>query len=315
MAIKHQFQVFYAEPVKEDWKSIKIELKETASHYQGFAFAVAICSVSILPAILGWGGFFLGLIGCFVLYLLDKDEMQNRLDAAKKTECDRRYQVALQKAIAEAQSCSDHLNRILDQSLHITQNVLPYFAFAAQKELETAQQDFAENAIPPFWDSIENTVKNLVYFNEAVEQLITNGEIYTKILQGRQSNFPTPYPVDTNISMPYTIITALGSMVRTAQTKFEFANIWEHRRTRKVLDEGFENLESAVRNISSNLTSTLEKLQKSLKDDFKNLQGVNADTLKEMEGGNKILTNTLQSIDKKLYYIQYNKQLVKGFRS
>ena len=313
MATNHQFQVFYTEPVKEDWKSITVELKEKSTHYLGILYCVGFFTLTLLPAVLNWSGFFLGLIGCIVLYILEQNEMQSRLEAAKKTECERRYQTALQKAIAEAQSCSNHLNRILDRSVHITKNVLPYFAFAAQKESETAQQDFAENAISPFWDSIESTVKHLIYFHEAVEQLIINGEVYTKILKGRHHNFPVPFPINTNIRVPNEIITALATMVRTAQTKFEFANIWEHRRTRKVLDEGFENLESAVRNINATLLSTIDKLQKSMNDGFQNLKRVNIDSIAEMQGSNTLLANTLGAIDKKLYYIQYNEQPVKGF--
>jgi CRISPR/Cas system CSM-associated protein Csm2 small subunit len=65
-------------------------------------------------------------------------------------------------------------------------------------------------------------------------------------------------------------------------------------------------------------TEPVKENWKSIKIDLKetptNYAYLGTDTLKEMEGTNKILTDTLESIDKKLYYIQYDKQSVKGFR-
>ncbi len=48
------------------------------------------------------------------------------------------------------------------------------------------------------------------------------------------------------------------------QTNFEFANIWEHRRTREVLIAGFHTLGEAVNNLTSVVDSSFYALQESL---------------------------------------------------
>jgi hypothetical protein len=55
------------------------------------------------------------------------------------------------------------------------------------------------------------------------------------------------------------------------QTTFQFANIWEHRRTREVMIAGFRTLGDAVNNLGPAVEGSLSGLQQSVSSDVARL--------------------------------------------
>lgn len=55
------------------------------------------------------------------------------------------------------------------------------------------------------------------------------------------------------------------------QTNFQFANIWEHRRTREVLIAGFRTLGEAINNLGATIEYSVSDLQRSISSDIANL--------------------------------------------
>lgn len=247
------------------------------------------------------GGNLLPLLGFIVLIVI----VQIVRNYYQK-EADMEFRI--QKAQQEAELLSQRLNDILTKSEQIVHKILPYFEMSASKSIDIAKTDLSENAISPFWDKIEETSRYLGLFKEAVDQLILNGEIYSKILVEKKHNFPIPFPIGTNISISETLINDYNSIVRTAQTKFEFANIWEHRKTQKILVAGFQTLEQAINNMKYEILSAIQNLKHSIKSEFRELRNIQIEQIKSIEAGNAALNKTLTSMDTKLYYLEYNKK-------
>ena len=92
------------------------------------------------------------------------------------------------------------------------------------------------------------------------------------------------------------------------QTKFEFANIWEHRKTQKILIAGFQTLEQAINNMKYEILSAINNLNHSIKSEFRELRNIQIEQIRSIEAGNAALNRTLTSMDTKLYYLEYNKK-------
>lgn len=232
---------------------------------------------------------------------------------ASKMRKEAKFEYQKLKAKEEAEILSGQLNKILNKSEEIVNNILPYLESMVKKNIETAKIDFADNALSPFWDRIEESTNYLGCFKDAVDQLAYNSEIYKKVLEDRSHNFPTPFPIGTNISISQTLIDDFYSIIRKAQTKFEFANIWEHKKTQKILIEGFRTLADAINNMSNAIVAAISDLKHSIRSDFRELKNIQIEQIKSFESGQNALNATLSSMDKKLYYMQYNKKPITPF--
>lgn len=213
----------------------------------------------------------------------------------------------IQTANSNAILFSKQLNELLEKSEEIVSEILPHFNTLIKKSLDVAQNDFNDNAISPFWDNIEDACKYLALYKEGVEQLILNGELYTNTLDGKKHNFPLPFPINTNVSISQMIYDEYSQLIRKAQSKFEFANIWEHRKTQKILLAGFKTLEQAINNMSAAIVHAIADLKNSMKSGFRELKYIQLEQLRSNESNQRLMNNTLSEMNNKLYYIQYHK--------
>jgi hypothetical protein len=251
--------------------------------------------------------FIVGLLLIPISILLFIYLLRSRKDQIKKhLQSDR--DIRLNQAKLEADTYSSQLNELLSKSEDIANNILPYFSTSARRSMDIAKMDFEENALSPFWDKIEEVSNFLGLFKQAVEQLTYNGEVYSKILDGRKHNFPIPFPFGRDVSDLETIFNDYNLTIRRAQSKFEFANIWEHRKTQNILIAGFHTLEQAINNMKDLVGAAVYELKYSIDSNFRELKNIQLEQIRKFETGNKALTNALGSMDNKLYYIQYHKQ-------
>ncbi len=177
-------------------------------------------------------------------------------------------------AKSQSESLSKQLNDILMNSEEIVTTILPQHEDSLRKSLAFAKIDFYENAISPFWDRIEEAGKSLSGFNESVNQLQQNSAVYSEILTGKKHNFPSPFPISTSILISKKVLDEYNCLVRQAQTKFEFAHIWEHRKTQKILIADFATFEQAKNNIRDSIVSAIGELNHSIKSEFKELKRI-----------------------------------------
>ena len=232
------------------------------------AFVAVLMKLNICIGI-GWclydilsGGF-----GCLVFVVISillfsiikfKKNRQNKINMAKS------HSAALSK----------QLNDILLNSEEIVSTILPQYEDSLRKSLALAKIDFYDNAISPFWDRIEEAGQSLSGFNESVSQLLTNSSVYCDILTGKKHNFPFPFPIGTSVLISKIVLDEYNCTVRQAQTKFEFAHIWEHRKTQKILIADFATFEQAKNNIRDSIVSAIGELNHSIKSEFKELKRI-----------------------------------------
>jgi len=130
--------------------------------------------------------------------------------------------------------------------------------------LEDAEGEYKEKAFSSFWDSIEDAARYLADYRAKLGKISKNAHEYYQTLSVRQHNFPT-FPVTNGTIPDASFVTGeFSRIVRLGQTNFEFASIWEHRRTREVLIAGFRSLGDAVSNLSFAIEGSVSQFQESI---------------------------------------------------
>jgi hypothetical protein len=168
---------------------------------------------------------------------------------------------------AEAKSLTSKLARNYESSIKLATELSTRLANASSW-LEIAESEYHANAFAPFWDAVEQATWFLSDFNSKAVQLTGNADEYYTNLNKRTHNFP-PFPVQhKSIPDPSPVVDQLRRIVRMGQTNFQFANIWEHRRTREVLILGFTTLGEAVGNLRGVISDSIYSLQQSVSSDI-----------------------------------------------
>ena len=203
-------------------------------------------------------------------------------------------QSEINRAEAEATSLTSGLTRTYSSSTNLATE-LPQHLNQASGWLRQAETEFKDSAFSPFWDAVENSAQQLAAFNDKSKYLSQHAAEYYSKLDGRNHTFPA-FPVKTDtIPNPTPVVNEMRRIVRMGQTNFQFANIWEHRRTREVLIAGFRTLGEAVNNLGGTIEYSISNLQQSISSDVANLvqeQIKTRDTLdKRMVEQNRMLDN------------------------
>ncbi|MEK6302558.1 MAG: hypothetical protein AABO41_17745 [Acidobacteriota bacterium] len=172
-------------------------------------------------------------------------------------------QSAAQRVVSEAASLTSRLATTYELSTSLATELPKYLTHAASF-LRNAEAEYQDNAFGPFWDAVENAAKNLAAFNDKVNKLSGNAAEYYRMLDGRKHTFPA-FPANIRtLPDPSAVLNDLRRIVRMGQTNFQFANIWEHRRTRDVLIAGFRTLGDAVNNLGATIEYSVSSLQDSV---------------------------------------------------
>jgi hypothetical protein len=202
-------------------------------------------------------------------------ERDKALEAKKRTEQARANvessnNAEVVRAEEEARRLTTDMMKIRDSSVSVVEE-LPRYLERASTYLRRAEGEFRDNAFAPFWDAIENAAHVLAVFNEKTNQASKAAAVYYGSLNGRSHTFP-PFPAGAgNIPDPSPVLQDLRRVLRMGQTNFQFANIWEHRRTREVMIAGFRTLGEAVSNLGSVVENSHSALEQSISSDVARL--------------------------------------------
>jgi hypothetical protein len=131
-----------------------------------------------------------------------------------------------------------------------------------------AEEEFHGRAYAPFWDNIEQTVQRLGVFNSSLTRLEVAVASYKAALAGQVHNFPPLTIQPGNVPHPGRQTDKLRQFVRKGQTDFEFATIWEHRKTQRVIVEGFRTLGEAVSNLGFTIDDSFSRATKAITESF-----------------------------------------------
>lgn len=152
---------------------------------------------------------------------------------------------------------------LMNSSLDLAEQ-LPILLSTASRFLQLANSEFHERAFDPFWTALENGLRALGSFHDDCQVLSKSADSYYSRLAGREHNFP-PFPVtSTMIPNPTGVLLELRQLLRKGQTDFQFAQIWEQRKTRQVLISGFQTLADAVTGLTDSLIGVFSSTTQSL---------------------------------------------------
>ena len=193
-------------------------------------------------------------------------EKERKKAEQEKQNVDSSNKTAVAQSENEARYLTTSLMSTYDSSA-VTAAELPQCLSRAANLLQRADQEYKDNAFSPFWDAVENAAQQLSAFNDKAKQLSKLSDTYYSGLNGKRHTFPS-FPANSgNIPNPASVINELRRVVRMGQTNFQFANIWEHRRTREVMIAGFRTLGEAVNNLGSTVENAVYGLEQSISND------------------------------------------------
>ena len=139
---------------------------------------------------------------------------------------------------------------------------------SANEHLAAAEKEFAEGAFAPFWDEIERAANDLAAYKNEVEYLQRNVSVYNNeagelARLGGDAVAPLALPLNQLPDARPSAERFMG-LVRQAQKNFQFAMIFEQRKTNQLLHTGFGNLGAAIHSLGDSINASLDKLSKSL---------------------------------------------------
>lgn len=130
--------------------------------------------------------------------------------------------------------------------------------------LDQSDQFFTERAFTPFWDSIEAAMGMLRKFNDRVHLINTSAKQYYSFLEGREHTFPS-FPVKSSeIPSPDPFVQRLQQTIARAHRDFQFASIYEQRKTTSAVVAGFRSMQEAITYLRNDIVSSITNLQDSL---------------------------------------------------
>jgi len=130
----------------------------------------------------------------------------------------------------------------------------------AEVYLNQAEIDFADGTFAPFWDSVEKAAQALGRFDERVRQINSNASHYAKLVE-QYEEAPPAFPLHVQSVEKLAVAKATAErmkrIVRNAQSNFQFAMIFEQRKTNQILVAGFTNLAQALEQMTWRITASI----------------------------------------------------------
>lgn len=200
----------------------------------------------------------IGAIGVGIYLIVDANN-KRRFAAARRAEEIQRYR-AVQHGYRKQMSV------LTEQSIGFFE-LMPKFLGSAEQYLDQAEADFHDGAFAPFWDSVENVAKKLGHFDEGIHNIKDNSSRYTELIK-KYEGTPPEFPLDSQSVAKLGVGTAtaerMKAIVRAAQRNFQFATIYEQRKTNRILVAGFTNLAQALDRMTRQITESISDLAESV---------------------------------------------------
>ncbi len=160
------------------------------------------------------------------------------------------------------QNCETELVRISADSLG-TFEALPTYLLDAESLLDQAERNFEEGAFAPFWDSIEQAAVRLGSFDGGVTSMGTHAKHHLelgKVYERKSPAFPISRDSVKGLIAGNTTAERMKAIVRRAQRNFQFASIYEQRRTNQILIAGFNSLAQALDGMANKISQSIDDL-------------------------------------------------------
>lgn len=208
------------------------------------------------------------ILGVIVLVIAARSDTKKKIrlaaEAQAQVEASRRAaeESRLRHNRQEQQRYATEMIALGDSSLNLFET-MPTNLSAAEQCLDQAELDFADGAFAPFWDCIERATKELGQFDESAQQIKNNASQYTQLVP-KYERTPPRFPLASRAIQKLNVAQAtaarLKEIVRAAQRDFQFATIYEQRKTNQILIAGFTSLAHALDRMTSQITASIDDL-------------------------------------------------------
>lgn len=130
--------------------------------------------------------------------------------------------------------------------------------------LDIAEKEFKERAFAPFWDALEHAANFLGAYHQNIGDIKTTASQYEQ----RRSRLTVSVPVfdvpDSGMPDARPLASRLTSLGRAGQKDFQFATIYEQRKTNQLLYSGFGTLAAGLERMQYAITDALDDLSTTL---------------------------------------------------
>jgi hypothetical protein len=149
----------------------------------------------------------------------------------------------------------------------------------ASDHLNIAEMEYSNNTFSMFWDAIEIAAQDLDELAFLVWAVSVKIKRDYDWLNSELTNFPPFFFLE---AMPDVsdLISKYDKLVRRGFSNYQFASIWEARRTRESIIAGFGSLEKAIHGVGNSLRNEFANLNRQL----------------ESNAGNQILAAQIQTL-------------------
>lgn len=194
-----------------------------------------------------------------------EEEIREEKLQKEKVEQERIKQAILTREI-EQERHKQIINGLISNSQLLSQK-LPERVDSARDALNNAEQEYKDGAFAPFWDAVEVAVTSLAHFDTGINQIAKNCSEYQT--ESRQLESPPPvfdWKKAADASDAIATADRLQSIVRVAQKNFQFAVIYEQRKTNQILVAGFAGLGQALGQIAYRISESTGLLSAAIAD-------------------------------------------------
>lgn len=219
------------------------------------------------------------IAACAFIHFTKKENERKRLEqeAIEKKRLDQEMRekairAAREKEIKDHKNQQERLLKELQQSVSSSVSLfemIPKKLLAAEMCLDQATSDYAEGAFAPFWDSIEKATILLGQIDDDINRISANSAYYTlniKAYEGVPPAFPVKASSTKSLVVTNQTTDRLNKIVRKAQCNFQFATIYEQRKTNQILVAGFTSLAQALDGMTRRIVASITDLESSIVD-------------------------------------------------
>lgn len=202
------------------------------------------------------------------MHTQEKEECERERRAAEKKRLDEEEARARSREARDAELLNERLARIPDAMRDEYSRAARCLERGAES-LHGARQAFDASAFVPFWESVEMGAECLSEHRRALDNLDKlNGE-FRELARNKKARvvpdldeglFELP-----RLGVGESLSESFRDLVRTAHSNFQFATIYEQRRTTRTIAEGFGSLNNAVERLAGVIRSSCSSLETSLR--------------------------------------------------
>lgn len=184
---------------------------------------------------------------CVRSYLKEKQEKERKEQERRMQESRELHRQNLEHEVQDLVSEAQTLSTRLPTNIN-----------TAKSYIDRARQYFKDEAFAPFWDSIESAVTSLAMFRQGVETITERcGQYKTRVAELNYVPAAFDWNSATDGKVAAQTAEELRSLVYAAQRNFQFASIYEQRKTNQLLSVGFATLAQAISEIGSRIESSI----------------------------------------------------------